>query len=482
MSTDTDRFADELRERLSLDDLHSTLGFDSVLASSRRARRRRALIASGTVVAALAAAVLAGPPLVDWSNQTADAAHRARLAGIDGIANDLSAPLHVAWRAEGTAIAVGSGTSATILVNADGGYRVLDPETGEVRWSVQGRWCRLPLLSAARASSAAQDDGSKRVLCGNTTDGTVEVRDAVTGDVLSTVAVSWSQSQAVMIDGAVVAVGLDDERFLVARRWDATTGQVAWTYRGEARVPTESNDVAIEPGLNAVELITGSASGSLVPAITLDIATGEPLASDRSVALQEANLPNGQGAVQIGGRDVSWASTEVSVQIRAADGTEILRTPGLLDPLTVDDGSVPGLVFVENTDNSHMQAIDATTGGVLWARAGYRPIALLDQKLLVTTASDKLQLLDATTGSHLWSQQLDIPDIPSAFEPVTDGEHVLTVETKSGQWYLVARDLATGMIAWAEPWNVTDGAYLRTLPSGTVLASAGNDRITALAP
>ena len=481
MSTDTDRFAGELRERLSLDDLHSTLGFETVLAYSRRARRRRALIASGAVVATLAAVVLAGPPLVDWSNRMADAAHRARLADIDGITNDLSAPLHVAWRADGTSMVVGPGSSGTILVYTDGGCRALDPATGDVRWSVQDRWCQLPLQSAAWASSAAQGDGSQRVLCGNTTDGTVEVRDAVTGDVLSTVAVGWPQSRAVMVDGAVVAVGLDDARFLVARRWDATTGEVAWTYRGEAPVPTDRDDVAIDAGLNAVELLTGTAGGSLAPAITLDIATGEALASDVSVALREVALPDGQAAVQIGRRDFSRAPSDLSVQIRAADGTEILTTPGLLYPLTVDDGSVPGLVFVESIGNSHMQAIDATTGGVLWARAGYQPIALLDQKLLVQTASDRLQLLDATTGNQLWSQQLDIPDT-SALAPVTDGEHVLTIETNSGQWNLVARDLATGAISWAEPWNAADGSWLRTLPSGAVVASFGNDRIAALAP
>ena len=59
MSTDTDQFAGELRERLSIDRLHSHLDFDTVLSSSRRARRRHAMTASAAVAGSVAVVALA---------------------------------------------------------------------------------------------------------------------------------------------------------------------------------------------------------------------------------------------------------------------------------------------------------------------------------------------------------------------------------------------------------------------------------------
>jgi len=59
MSTDTDRFAGELRERLSIDHLHSHLDFDTLLSSSRRARRRHAMTASAVVAGSVAVVALA---------------------------------------------------------------------------------------------------------------------------------------------------------------------------------------------------------------------------------------------------------------------------------------------------------------------------------------------------------------------------------------------------------------------------------------
>jgi hypothetical protein len=175
--------------------------------------------------------VLAGPPLVGWRNPMAEAAHRARLSDIDGITNDLSAPLHVAWQAHGSTLFLGSGSNGTILVESNDGYQVLDSVTGEVRWSAQGgadHWSHLLAHGGTPVGSKSQADGSELVLCGDATDGTVQVLDAVAGEVVSASSSGWSGSWAEMIDGVVIVAGIDDEGFLAARRWDATTGEVAW--------------------------------------------------------------------------------------------------------------------------------------------------------------------------------------------------------------------------------------------------------------
>ncbi len=129
-----------------------------------------------------------------------------------------------------------------------------------------------------------------------------------------------------------------------------------------------------------------------------------------------------------------------------------------------------GLVFVRNLSTNAIDAIDATTGTTLWSHGGFRPDVLVDQHLVATTnTGGKLLVLDAATGEQIWTAQLHLPNYGLA--PITDGVNVLTLEDAAGQPNLVARDLATGSVVWAEPWDPGDGALLHALPTGDVLAS-----------
>lgn len=58
---------------------------------------------------------------------------------------------------------------------------------------------------------------------------------------------------------------------------------------------------------------------------------------------------------------------------------------------------------------------------------------------------------------------------------------MLTLEDAAGQPNLVARDLRTGSVVWAEPWAPGENPLLRALPSGDVLVSTDTG-ITVFGP
>ena len=462
MSIDTDRFAGELRARLEIEELHSTLDFDTVLAGSKRARRRRAVVASTVAAGALVATVLAGPPLVDLGHRMADAARRERLAGVDGAAGDLSKPLNVAWQASGAFAGV-SEPSGTILLHTDHTFEALDAATGQVRWSVAEDADHSCSPAAVTASGTAAD-GPDGVLCVSPADGTMQVRDVATGDVVATETSGWREWHAALVDGALVVVGVDQEGHAVARSTDPATGDVNWTYRGETTIPPGGDGFGMDVGPGIVGLAAGAWS------VNLDPATGEPVAADGAAEHHPVELAGGLTAIQSGapnGAPDAW-----SVRVLGRDGTELLRMPGILEQPPVDDGSVPGLVFVLNLETNAIDVIDVTTGTTLWSHGGFRPDVLVDGFLVATSnTGGKLRVVDATTGEQVWTAQLHLPNVGLA--PLTDGVNVLTLEEAAGEPNLVARDLATGSVVWAQPWDPggASWALLHALPSGDVLAT-----------
>lgn len=460
MSIDTDRFAGELRDRLDLEELHSTLDFDTVLAGSKRARRRRAMVASTVAAGSLVAAVLAGPPLVDLGHRMADAAQRGRFAGVDAVAGNLSEPLDVAWQASGAFAGV-SEASGTILLDTDHSFEALDSSTGQVRWSVPEDPDHSCSAATVTASGTAAD-GPDGVLCVSPADGTMQVRDVATGDVVATATSDWREWHAALVDGALVVVGVDQEGHAVARSTDPATGDVHWTYRGETTIPPGGDGFGMDVGPGMVGLAAGAWS------VNLDPATGELLADNAAVQERRVELPGGLTATQLGATDHDPES--LRVRVLASDGTELLTMPGMLEQPLVDDGSVPGLVFVVNLETSAIDAIDVTTGTTLWSQGGFRPDALVDGYLVATSnTGGKLRVVDAATGEQVWTAQLHLPNYGLA--PLTDGVNVLTLEDAAGEPNLVARDLATGSVVWAEPWDPGGGALLHALRSGDVLAT-----------
>jgi hypothetical protein len=58
--------------------------------------------------------------------------------------------------------------------------------------------------------------------------------------------------------------------------------------------------------------------------------------------------------------------SSAAVLVLAPDGSVLVTEPGILLPMTVDDGGVPGLVLVEDPSTRKVRAIDANTGCKLW--------------------------------------------------------------------------------------------------------------------
>ena len=467
MSTDTDPFVGELRQRLRLDDLHSGLNPEIVLTSSRRARRRRATVSSLVAAGSLAVVALAGPPLLDLRHRTSEAARDARMAQVDGLADDLGAPLHVAWRADGGFAGV-SEPSGTILLRDDHGYSAVEPVTGEQLWSAEvdpTQLCELSSLYPSQKRGAG--DGLERVVCSETAVGTIQVRDVATGGVVVSLSVDWPRWLADVVDGDVVAAGIDDQGRAVARRWDVETGAVMWSYRGATPLARVDASFGLSIQASAVTVSTSS------EAVRLDVVRGTELPSDAVTTQGSTELAGGLRAVQEGSSE-----SPMNVRVVDADGTELLSVPGVLHAPPADDGSMPGLIFVETgAVTSLMHAIDVHTGQELWTAAGLTPVAIIEGKLAVDNSGD-VGVLDARTGVSLWRQPTSVSGHGSS---VTDGDSLVSVESNSGQTNLVARALTTGVVVWAAPWNAADGTSLYVSSTGTVLV-LGEDCVTSLAP
>ena len=468
MNNDTDLFAGALRERLNLEDLHSGLDPYTVLAASRRARRRRAAIASVTATVSLVAVMVGSAPLVDLGHRMASVAQNARLADVEGLAGDLSKPLREAWQARGQLGRV-SESSGVILLATASGYSAVALATGEPQWAVDpADWrCNLsnPGFSATTAANAVA--GPERVLCENRAEGTIQVRDVATGTVLGSASVDWSKLVANVIDRDVVAAGVDRQGHVVARRWNVETGAIVWNYVGQTLPP--GSDQSLEVQASSVTLTTGSET------VRLDVESGSELPPSAGSVQSSTELAGGLTGIQEGSE-----TTPMSVRILSADGAELLTAQGVLHIPQVDDGTVPGLVFVQNTQmRGPVRALNARSGREMWSSAEMTPVAIVDGKLVTSLNTGGVSVLDALTGHVLWAQPIDMTDgdMPT---PVTDGHQVLTIEGSSDQLSLVARTLTTGAVIWAEPWTRADGTSLYVLPTGTVLA-LGQDQITALA-
>ncbi len=96
--------------------------------------------------------------------------------------------------------------------------------------------------------------------------------------------------------------------------------------------------------------------------------------------------------------------------------------------------------------------------------------------LVIARAPTGTTALDADTGETVWSTRAGSHSPPS-WDMVTDGRRVMTVERDGGQATLVARELATGDIAWSTPSPVVGG--LVQLPDGQVLV-VGVTEVAAL--
>jgi outer membrane protein assembly factor BamB len=338
----------------------------------------------------------------------------------------------------------------------------LDPGTGDRRWATSVDLA-TPLMTSDGASPeawtscqaldelaacVAQQTGNGDV----TPDMTVWVLDPADGRLVRTTSLPGRAGLA-MSHGDVVSavpVGPDGSTPAAADagtvRWavtavDGATGDTSWTYTtppvdvvgredGTTTLDASTGSAAIDARDDRVLLIVDHhawelrADGTLLRTVLLDDSSWIELT--RAGGLVQSTYDGRGGRSAILRTDGTWA-----------------RTSAVPLWLPVDDGSAPGLVFCSEQSEggtTRIEARDGSTGALVWqVRVRAMATLLLDGRMFVGTA-DGLQALDATTGHVLWHVDL----ARSVDELTTDGSA------------LVARGLGLS----AEGYSVSDGHLL----------------------
>lgn len=395
------------------------VGVTGQVVLDRRDRARLAAVAAhpGGV------APLDGPPAVRWSLEDADLYAVAQLRTPDGL-------LLGVRRAESGAVEVAGA----------------DPATGDVVW-------RVEVLDAAAAPRPEEADENLvgRVPGWCTTYGPQEhLAVCLVGDT------DEPGGRLVVVDTRERTV-VDD----LAASLPAGERPVWATVAGELVVVTTAS-----PDGTSVRALTVDGTqrwSTTVPEPGPDRATTQALALGDLVALvteTELTLLDQDGAtvrtVDLDGRYVYGGDTELYVVARSQDGggtgTTIVRPdgaveiPGDLVHLTMDDGSVPGLVLASDDGDELTAWVDGVERWSVETRDGWEAL-LLDGRIYLDAGTD-LRALDARTGRELWVSDA------TATLPVTDGRLLLAAARVAGrgeQAQVVALDPTDGSEAWRAP-------------------------------
>jgi outer membrane protein assembly factor BamB len=410
--------------------------------------------------AAALAAVIAGGLLV--TQTVLDARERSRLArvqAVPGVVRPLAPSVHELWRSNAVTTAVTAGvlfadTFVGGRFDIDGTQLIqaLDAATGAVVWSdtVAGPdpsathdADRPPRCSLARGDVVclvkdqyASAPGTVAPDARTPRAARVVVIDAATGTIVAVRETPASSALAVDDDLAVVAWVTDDGRDVVTGT-DPRTGEVRWTFTTPTPlVPHEGEQLGLD--------VTALDAGFLVDSSSHQ----QWLLSAQGLLLRE--LPSESASM--------WFVVPRTglLTLRTAGGPSGSRTTVLVDgkerhaldgepaTVTVDDGSVPDLVF---TGRAPLMAWDVTTGARRWtgAVATGRTLVLLDGTLYSAT-SDAVLALDASTGRVRWTAPARLR--ADGATVLTDGR-VLVVDEMTPGPHLVAFDLADGSRVWS---------------------------------
>lgn len=307
----------------------------------------------------------------------------------------------------------------------------LDAQTGAERWRVDLQ--DDPGTTVPSVSCTADGDPARTAWC-VVLDG--EARQLVAVDL----AAREVRTTRALPDGVGARVSGD---VLYTTRLTADTIEVVaadvsdGTVRWRAQLPDRPGDVAelSWPSFDGTHLWVwgGTEQWALDPA-------------DGSVRAHALGLTSTRGGRLV---EDSWAGVPHLVGV---DGTQDVDLPGSPFWFSVDDGSVPDVLLVSGVDGVHqvVRAVDAGTGETLWQRppsAQSWPIVLLLDGAVYGSDDHGMWALDLRTGEERWATE----EGGGTGNLMTDGVHLLHVETAEDGEHLVAYDLHDGERLWSEP-------------------------------
>ncbi|GEL96886.1 outer membrane protein assembly factor BamB family protein [Cellulomonas terrae] len=433
------------------------------------ARSRRGLwwVAAGAAAVALS---LVGTQLVVDAREDAAAARLASVPGVFPPLGDELVVVRTISQADATnlwsGVVIGAGRTAALVVAQDGSqsFTATDQRTGEALWSTplvgpDARRAEAPAngFGGGCQGDAARGEQATVAVCLATDgfvhyadDGTEERYPATTSRAVvidlgdGHVVTEWAveQSAQLAVVGDLVVVGTrDEERGVVVVAHDVRTGDEQWRYQepfdADARVTSSERQYW---GLFAAGATVAvyDADGLLLLS-----STGQLVRDDLRTATRDASFSTDPvtGTFAI----TSYASTGArTTTLLAPDadpsGDVVLR--GEPVPVTVDDGSLPGVVL---TYLSHAYAWDRRTGEQLWeaeVQPGYNALVIRGRVYLTT--STEIVSLDGRSGDVVWRTPL-----PSTGEGslATDGRDLLLLSPAydgSGEAGVTVLDLASG--------------------------------------
>jgi outer membrane protein assembly factor BamB len=419
-----------------------------------------------------------------------DRAAQERLLATPGVVRPVGADVGVLWRPDPTEQAVllqgiDAGGAMVGLAVADDGSQAfvgLDQRTGEQRFATPllgpdpARARSLDRSAAGTCVPVPSGDASPRQAACLVSDGFVQygdegvetrkpatttrvvVLDTGDGRVVADTSATGATTLAVL-PGLAVVSGPDAD--VTAR--DLLTGDVRWRYSS----PPPGADRRSFSGSVRLFGVDGVVAVS-VPGWTAAVLspTGEVLRRSRPGDADVVVDPVARRLVLLSssGSGGHWSTL---VQ-RGHDDVEL---PGSLLPLTVDDGSVPGLVL---TSDASLRAWDAGTGEARWKSGVVASVnaLVLGGRVYLGTQSGVVAL-DGRTGEVVWRGATTEGNVPGVL--VTDGEHLVVADQP------VVAGPASELVAFAfddghSVWRVPFPAGLRSsVGVGHLLLGWGDD-------
>lgn len=403
---------DELPERRA-DGSGDLVGARPRTAAATRSRPgtlRRPWLAAAGVLAVLGV-VLAASARDEQADLRADDALLAAFADVPGVSGSLRDPSAAAVHAtEPTPAPPYTGPSA------------------ECPWPITGgalRVCRVfgEPGHGGPTTDAVLGGTPDRLVVLATRDGRVVAeRD------LGPTAIGWS----VLGDDLVVATR--EGEVATVERVGATGGEVRW----RTSVPLPRDVLARQMQLAADEFVVLSGPVAAV----LDAESGELLGT-------WATAGGGTAPVRVVTSGVGfavWTSPQEGVWLDR-QGTAGARLPGSPVVPTVDDGSLPGVLLLQ--DDDALRAVDVHAG-ILWERPRAMRVAVRLDGVVVLEDAGGVRALDVRSGAELWS----VPGVTAApgGEVRTDGVRLLLAPRDAASPAPVsAYTLREGTLAWTTP-------------------------------